>query len=68
MSEQRSQWIVSVVVTKPIPTGFNAVNKLYDFFAVSRDEAIGKAVLQSQIDFPDHRLHTVCTFEIKPRP
>lgn len=60
-----TRFVVSVVMVKDIPTGINTQNKLYAIRAVSREEAHGKAMPLAQADFPEHRLHTICSFAIE---
>lgn len=59
------QFIVSVVMVKDIPTGINTQNKLYAIHAVSAEEAHGKAIALLDDDFPEHRFHTVCSYEVE---
>jgi hypothetical protein len=53
-------WIVSVVMVKDIPNGYNTQNKLYRHIGLNCDEAMGKAIRLAQSDFPEHRFHTAC--------
>lgn len=55
-----ANYVVSIVMTKPIPAGTNTQNKLYGVEAVSPDEAHGKAIALAQADFPEHQFHTAC--------
>jgi len=54
-------FIVSAVLIKKTPDGFNTQNKLYAVEAASREEAHGKVLPQLAVDFPEHHLHTVCS-------
>ncbi len=58
--EGAANYIVSIVMTKPIPAGTNTQNKLYGVEAVSPDEARGKAIALAQADYPEHQFHTAC--------
>ena len=62
---QLDRFVVSVVVIKETTVGFNTQNKLYAVDAANIDEAHGKALRLSQIDFPEHRLHTICSYHIE---
>jgi hypothetical protein len=59
------RWVVSVVVVEDKIWKTHVLNKLYDLTATSREEAHGKALTLSGADFPSHRLHTICSLEIK---
>jgi hypothetical protein len=58
-------FVVSVVVIKDTPTGFNTQNKLYPLSAVSDHEARGKALELAGVDFPEHHLHTICSYQVQ---
>ncbi|HEX4918609.1 MAG TPA: hypothetical protein VFV43_11975 [Limnobacter sp.] len=57
-------YIVSAVMVKPIPAGVNTQNKLYAINASSQDEAHGRVLSMVKSDFPEHQLHTICSFPV----
>lgn len=59
-----SLFIVSVVLLKDTPTGFNTQNRLYPVHAINQEEAHGKALSQISVDYPEHRLHTLCSYQL----
>lgn len=61
-------FIVSVTLTQQRPGGFNLQNKLYHITAVSREEAYGKVLPQLSHDFPEHGLHTICSYDLSTLP
>lgn len=64
-----ANFIVSALAIKETVTGFNTQNKLYAVAGASREEAHGKALSLIAADFPEHRLHTICSYEItRPAP
>ena len=58
------RFVVSVVMVNDTAKGLHTMNKLYAIKAVSKEEAHGKALPLAQADFPEHRLHTICSFAI----
>lgn len=71
VQQEPVDYIVSVVVIKSTGTGFNTQNKLYPVTAVSQEEAHGKALNLAGADFPEHNLHTICSYpaqQAKPQP
>jgi hypothetical protein len=66
---ERVDFVVSAVVIKDTATGFNTQNKLYAVCAAGLDEANGKVLPLLAVDFPQHRLHTMCSYPIaQPAP
>lgn len=61
-------YIVSAVVIKTTPTGFNTQNKLYEISAVNEDEAKGKVLGLISTDFPEYSLHTILAVLVEPNP
>ena len=49
---------------KDTPTGFNTINKLYLVEADSRDAAHGKVLPMIAVEFPEHKFHTACSYNI----
>lgn len=61
-------FIVSAVLIKKTPDGFNTQNKLYTVEAASREEAHGKVLPLLGVDFPEHQLHTFCSRPVPSVP
>lgn len=57
-------YVVSAVLVKQIPTGLNTQNKLYAVSASSKEEAHGMVLSMVEADFPEHQLHTICSYPI----
>ena len=58
------QWVVSVVMVKITGNVTNTQNKLWAVQATSREEAHGKVMAFAQADYPEHYLHTICSYNI----
>ena len=56
------RFIVSVVMVKAGRNAVNVQNKLYGVEAVSREEAHGKVLALLADDFPEHSMHTICSY------
>lgn len=64
-----SAFIVSVVMTRILPTGVvNTQNKLWWIQAKDAQEAHEKAAPLAASSFPEHKLHTVCSYELGHLP
>lgn len=61
-------FVVSAVVIKETPKGFNTQNKLYPVNAVSAAEANGKVLPLLKDEFPEHHLHTMCHIAVAAPP
>ena len=60
-----SAFIVSVVMTRITNRGLvNTQNKLWWINAADKDEAEGKAVKLALSDYPEHQVHTVCSYRL----
>lgn len=57
-------YVVSAVLVKQIPTGVNTQNKLYAVNASNKEEAHGIVLGMLGADFPEHQLHTMCSYPI----
>ncbi len=57
-------YVVSAVLVKQIPTGVNTQNKLYAVNASNKEEAHGIVLGMLDADFPEHQLHTMCSYPI----
>lgn len=57
-------YIVSAVMVKLTPVGVNTQNKMYAISASSQEEAYGRVFSIAKSDFPEHQVHTICSFPV----